>query len=206
MTGVRVAVAAVVGGLVMFLCGAVLHVGLELETRTIGVSSSETQLRQLLAAQAHPPGFYAFPSLPAELESAPKAVAQYEQEWMRGPSGILLVAPTGEASMGPVQLLGELFCNIAACALACLLLISQGNASFVRRLFGFLLLAPVSTLTLTASHVLWYRFPQQFAIDGLWVALVEWFLAGLVMAWILCGRHRVMGEPATLPGLSHKPV
>jgi hypothetical protein len=174
-------------------------VGLELETRTIGVSSSESQLRQLLANQSHSPGLYAFPSLPPELETAPKAVAEYELEWMKGPSGILLVAPTGEASMGPVQLLGELFCNIAACALACLLLISQGNASFVRRCFGFLLLAPVSTLTLTASHVLWYRFPHQFAIDGLWVALVEWSLAGLVMAWILRGRCRVSGDSATLP-------
>jgi hypothetical protein len=193
------AAAAVVGGFVMFVCGAVLHVGLELETRTIGVSSSESQLRQLLANQSHSPGFYAFPSLPPELETAPKAVAEYELEWMKGPSGILLVAPTGEASMGPVQLLGELFCNIAACALACLLLISQGNASFVRRCFGFLLLAPVSTLTLTASHVLWYRFPHQFAIDGLWVALVEWSLAGLVMAWILRGRCRVSGDSATLP-------
>jgi hypothetical protein len=193
------AAAAVVGGFVMFVCGAVLHVGLELETRTIGVSSSESQLRQLLANQSHSPGLYAFPSLPPELETAPKAVAEYELEWMKGPSGILLVAPTGEASMGPVQLLGELFCNIAACALACLLLISQGNASFVRRCFGFLLLAPVSTLTLTASHVLWYRFPHQFAIDGLWVALVEWSLAGLVMAWILRGRCRVSGDSATLP-------
>ncbi len=198
-TSVRMAAAAVVGGFVMFVCGAVLHVGLELETRTIGVSSSESQLRQLLANQSHSPGFYAFPSLPPELETAPKAVAEYELEWMKGPSGILLVAPTGEASMGPVQLLGELFCNIAACALACLLLISQGNASFVRRCFGFLLLAPVSTLTLTASHVLWYRFPHQFAIDGLWVALVEWSLAGLVMAWILRGRCRVSGDSATLP-------
>ncbi|HAP07073.1 MAG TPA: hypothetical protein DCR20_04565 [Planctomycetaceae bacterium] len=198
-TSVRMAAAAVVGGFVMFVCGAVLHVGLELETRTIGVSSSESQLRQLLANQSHSPGFYAFPSLPPELETAPKAVAAYELEWMKGPSGILLVAPTGEASMGPVQLLGELFCNIAACALACLLLISQGNASFVRRCFGFLLLAPVSTLTLTASHVLWYRFPHQFAIDGLWVALVEWSLAGLVMAWILRGRCRVSGDSATLP-------
>jgi len=198
-TSVRMAAAAVVGGFVMFVCGAVLHVGLELETRTIGVSSSESQLRQLLANQSHSPGLYAFPSLPPELETAPKAVAEYELEWMKGPSGILLVAPTGEASMGPVQLLGELFCNIAACALACLLLISQGNASFVRRCFGFLLLAPVSTLTLTASHVLWYRFPHQFAIDGLWVALVEWSLAGLVMAWILRGRCRVSGDSATLP-------
>ena len=198
-TSVRMAAAAVVGGFVMFVCGAVLHVGLELETRTIGVSSSESQLRQLLANQSHSPGLYAFPSLPPELETAPKAVAEYELEWMKGPSGILLVAPTGEASMGPVQLLGELFCNIAASALACLLLISQGNASFVRRCFGFLLLAPVSTLTLTASHVLWYRFPHQFAIDGLWVALVEWSLAGLVMAWILRGRCRVSGDSATLP-------
>ena len=53
------------------------------------------------------------------------------------------------------------------------------------RFVGLLLLAPVSWLTLTLSHALWYRFPLAFTLDGLVVAALEWAVAGAFMARVL---------------------
>lgn len=179
----KVLAAALGGGLLMFVCGAVAHTGFNLETRALRTTEREGAIRELLAAAPLPPGFYQFPAMGDD--AAAVAVA-----WKRGPSGILLVVPTGEEPMGPVQLGGELAGNCLAAGLAAIALLAQGPAGFTRRFVGLLLMAPVGWLSLSLSHHLWYRFPLAFTLDGLVVALLEWGVAGVLMAWILAEPGR----------------
>lgn len=179
----KLILAALGGGLVMFLCGAVAHTGFDLESRALRRTEREGAIRDLLAASPLPPGFYQFPAMGDDAAAVAAA-------WKQGPSGILLVAPVGEEPMGPYQLGGELASDCLAAGLAALALLLQGPAGFARRYAGLLLMAPVGWLSLSLSHHLWYRFPFSFTLDGLVVAGVEWALAGLFMAWILAEPRR----------------
>ncbi len=188
----RLVVAALGGGVLMFLCGAVAHVGLGLESRAMRALPGEGPFRDTLRAMPLTPGMYQYPSM-ADWEGGDGDAGARDlalaAEWKKGPSGILLVAPTGEEPMGAYQLGGELASNCLAAALAALALVLQGPAGFARRWVGLMLLAPVAWLSLTLSHHLWYRFPLSFTVDGLVVALVEWAVAGAFMAWMLTGQR-----------------
>lgn len=190
----KVIVAALGGGVLMFLCGAVAHVGLGLESRAMRELPGEAPFRDTLRTMPLTPGMYQYPSMAdweggdGDADARDRALAA---EWKKGPSGILVVAPTGEEPMGPTQLGGELASNCLAAALAAWALLLQGPAGFARRFAGLALLAPVGWLSLTLSHHLWYRFPLSFTVDGLVVALLEWAVAGAFMAWVLAAPRRV---------------
>ena len=192
----KVVVAALGGGVLMFLCGAAAHVGLGLESRAMREMPGEESLRATLRTMPLTPGMYQYPSMAAWEGGDGDATARDQAlaaEWKKGPSGILVVAPTGEEPMGPVQLGGEFASNCLAALLAAVALLLQGPATWTRRYAGLLLLAPVSWLTLTLSHGLWYRFPLTFTLDGLFVALLEWALAGAFMAWVLAAPRAAIG-------------
>ena len=183
----KVVVAALGGGVLMFLVGAVAHVGLGLESRALRPLPGEAPFRDVLRTMPLTPGMYQYPSM-EDQAGAGDAAARAEAlaaAWKEGPSGILVVVPTGEEPMGPVQLGGEVVANVLAAGLAAVALLLQGPATWGRRFVGFLLLAPVSWLTLTLSHALWYRFPLAFTLDGLVVAALEWAVAGAFMARVL---------------------
>ena len=188
----RVIVAALGGGMLMFLCGAVAHVGLGLESRAMRELPGEEPFRATLRTMPLTPGMYQYPSM-ADWEGGDGTPGARDQalaaEWKKGPSGILVVAPTGEEPMGPVQLGGELASNCLAALLAAVMLLIQGPATWGRRYAGLLLLAPISWLSLTLSHGLWYRFPLTFTLDGLVVAVLEWAVAGAFIAWVLAARR-----------------
>lgn len=192
-TVLNLILAALGGGLLMFLCGAVAHTGFQLESRSLREMPASTAIRAMLLASPLEPGFYQFPT--EGIDQA--AIAA---EWKRGPSGILLVAPVGEEPIGPYQLGGEFAADVVAAGLAALVLVIQGPARFRARWAGFVLLAPVSWLSLTLSHHLWYRFPLSFTVDGLVVALLEWAVAGAYMAWMLASpRGEARPEQAAAP-------
>lgn len=192
----KVVVAALGGGVLMFLCGAVAHVGFGLETRAMRELPGEVPFRATLRTMPLTPGMYQYPSM-ADREGGDGDSGDRDRalaaEWKKGPSGILVVAPTGEEPMGPVQLGGELAGNCLAALLAAVALLLQGPATWGRRFAGLLLLAPISWLTLTLSHGLWYRFPLTFTLDGLFVAVLEWVVAGAFMAWVLATPRAAIG-------------
>jgi hypothetical protein len=98
----------------------------------------------------------------------------------------LIVAPKGEDLMGAKQLGGELVGDVLAALLASFVAAHFTlAASFTRRWLLIILLGPIAWLSLTLSFALWYRFPFNFIQDGLFVALIEWTLAGAAIAAIV---------------------
>jgi len=61
----RLVVAALGGGVLMFLCGAVAHVGLGLESRAMRALPGEGPFRDTLRAMPLTPGMYQYPSMAA---------------------------------------------------------------------------------------------------------------------------------------------
>jgi hypothetical protein len=187
----RIVIGSLLGGFLMFMGGAFSHMGLELETAAMIDLPGETEFKTLVADQKVAPGMYSFPGMNMNLsslspEEQAKAMERYEEQYRQGPAGILIIAPTGEASMSSKQLILEFVANLGAAFVACLFLYNLNpNIGFIGRWLLIVAIAPASWLTLTFSHWLWYRFPMGFVVDGLTCALIEWAIAGVVIAaWV----------------------
>lgn len=196
----RIFLAGLLGGLLMFFCGAFAHMALELESRSMKTLPKEGGVIEAVEKLHLGSGFYSFPGMQAESNLTPEQLKSYQEEYVaqyrKGPAGILLVVPAGEDPMGPRQLLGELLCNVGAATIAAWV-VSQFAVSigFFRRWLAVVLLAPLSWLSLTASHHLWYRFPAEFALDGLWCALLEWAFAGVAIVWLTLRKSSPESSP-----------
>lgn len=188
---VRIFIAGILGGVVMFIGGAFSHMFLELESRQFKRLPSESAARDFFTQQALRTGMYSFPEMAenyATMSATEKDAdaKRVNDEFKTGPAGMLIVAPTGEDLMGPKQLIGEFAANVTAALLAAFIAAHFTlAATYGRRLLLIVVLAPLSWLTLTLSFTLWYRFPLPFIQDGLFCALIEWSLAGAVIAAIV---------------------
>ncbi len=190
---VRVLIAGLAGGVIVFFVGALAHVVGELESRQLHSVTDEPALVETLNAQKLAPGMYHFPGFEEHAQLTPTARAsmreQLNERYKAGPSGVLVIAPTGEDMMGGYQLGGEFVCDLFATTLAAWI-VSQfrRDAGYFRRWLALVMLAPVSWFSLSASYHLWYRFSADFAVDGLLCAIIEWSVAALAMAALLRPR------------------
>jgi hypothetical protein len=99
---------------------------------------------------------------------------------------LIVVAPTGEDMMGPKELGLELATNIGAALIAAWIISRTApKMGFITRWIIVVLLGVFTWLSTSASFYIWYRFPMATILDGLYAALLEWALAGLVIALIV---------------------
>lgn len=187
----RIFIAGLIGGLAMFIGGAFSHMALELESRAFRRLPDESAAREFVSRQGLGVGMYGFPGAVANYDKMTPAEQgveddRVEAEYRKGPSGFVLIAPTGEASMGAKQLIGEFVGDVMAVTLAAFIAAHFSTfTSFSRRWLLIVLLGPIAWLSLTFSFMLWYRFPAAFIQDGLFAALIEWTLAGAVIAAVV---------------------
>ncbi len=187
----RILIAGILGGLAMFAGGAISHMFFEFESRQFARMNNESAVKDFITTQGFRSGMYDFPTVSADYDRMSQAekdadANRLNSDFKQGPSGLLIIAPTGEDKMGLKQLGGELIANILAALLAAFITAHLSMAaSFSRRWLLIVLMAPIAWLSLTLSFTLWYRFPIAFIQDGLFVGLIEWTLAGGVIAAIV---------------------
>jgi hypothetical protein len=185
---IRVLIAGVAGGVLVFIMGALCHAGLQLQSRAIVNLPNEVAFTEAVKSQNLKAGLYGFPGMPnpAEGQDEAAAYAQTNERYKVGPSGLVLIAPTGEDMMGPKTLLMEWATNtLAALLVAYVVSLAGPEVGFGRRWFAVLLIGAISWLSLSASYGIWYRFPHMFVHDELFCALLEWGVAGLAIAAIV---------------------
>jgi hypothetical protein len=180
----RVLLAGLAGGAVMFLVGAITHMYLNLESRSFKRLPDEAATKEFIKQQALHPGIYDFPAMAenASQSEYERVAAAYKE----GPAGFVVIAPTGQEMMGPLQLVGEFAADCIAATIAAFIIahITLASTAFLRWIL-IVLLAPLSWLTLTLSFMLWYRFPWPFVLDGFLVSLLEWGLAAVAIVNIV---------------------
>lgn len=187
---VRIVVAGVVGGLLLFAGGAISHMFLNLESRSFQPVKDEDAARTFIDAQAREPGLYGFPMMNPRFSEM--TTDEQTAEWNRvnelykqGPSAYLIVAPRGEDMMSFVQLGGEALTDILAALLVAFVVFHLSTGCrFPLRWLAVLAIGVAGWLSISTSFALWYRFPWPFVLDGLYVVLIEWALAGLAIALI----------------------
>jgi hypothetical protein len=186
----RIAIAAAVGGLVMFVWGAITHMVTPLGGA--GLSSmpaaAEAVVTGAMTANLGDDAMYMFPG------GYEQAGTEAERdEWMRryaaGPTGLLIYHPHGGRTMN-AQLMGtELLSNILAVAVAAWA--AAHARSYGRRLLLVTAFGLAAWLAIEASYWNWYGFPTNYALAQLVDQVGGFFVAGLVVAKI------VRPEPAS---------
>jgi hypothetical protein len=184
---VRILIAGIVGGILVFVMGAVNHMVLGLQGRTMSNLADEASLVATIKVSGVKPGLYMFPGLPSKAQQPDqaKAMTELNERYKAGPAGLLLIAPTGEDMMGAKTLGLEWATDtIAALLVAWIVSLMASDVGFVRRWIAVVAIGAVAWLSLTASYGIWYRFPHAFVHDELYCALLEWGVAGLAIAAI----------------------
>jgi hypothetical protein len=184
---IRVLVAGVLGGVVVFGCGFVEHMIFGWVGRAFSQFPSESAVAEFMKSQELKPGIYMFPQMPPDMpkDQKDRIYEEINQRYKQGPNGMLVVGPTGEDMMGPQQLGFEAATNVVAALIAAWIVSMLAPSTiFPARWLVVLLMGAMAWFSISASYAIWYRFPWPFILDELYCALLEWGVAGLVITAI----------------------
>ena len=178
----RIIVAAIVGGLIVFIWGAVAHMALPLGE--MGFSALTDEARFMETVKAIPSsGLYFYPGMDMSRHPTPEEQKAWEEKMKAGPSGLLIVNK-GNGGMTPQRLISEVVTNILA-ALVAAILVSLMIGGYVKRALAVALFGVFGVLSLLLSYWIWYGFPSAFIAGETITEVVGWLLAGLAIAKIV---------------------
>jgi len=188
----KVLLAAFVGGLFVFVWGAVSHMVLPglLGLGELGTAqdrASEAALLDAMRAAFDGPNVYLIPGV--GYDSPDKAEVQaFEERQARGPFAFVVYQPTGQAGMMPKQLALEFLANVLAAFVAAVVL-SCTRCAYPTRVLLVVLMGVFAWLSLEASYWNWYRFPDEFALFELIDQAGGWLCGGLMIAAMVQGKE-----------------
>lgn len=173
-------VAAIVGGLVVFVWSAIAHMALPIGTMGISTLPDEPPVLEALRAKVPADGLYFVPGMdPKNKDEAYRAAWQAKYE--AGPSGLLIVHPHGMKAMTP-QLLGiELATDLAAAWVVTLVFAGMAGGAG-RRMTIAALLGLFGWLSISVSYWNWYGYPFLYILGEGLDQVIGWALGGLAMA------------------------
>lgn len=186
----RLLIAALLGGIIVFFWGFVAHTLLPLGEMGVQVAQNEDRviaaLKEGLPARE---GAYFVPGVDHDKLSDPAVAAQYSAKAIANPNALIIYQPVGRDGMAMGPMLGIEFATnvVSAGVLAWILMLAP--LSFGRRVGVSVAAGLFGWLIVSVPQWNWYRFPTDMMLSGLAQAMIGWFLAGLVMAWWL-GRKR----------------
>ena len=182
----RVLVAALMGGIVMFIWGAVAHMALGLGDvgmrQPVAEDAVLGSLRPGLGEQA---GVFVLPSVdPAKMHD--KTVMEaYSTKAKASPYALVVYMPQGDDLSDMSGTLPRQWASDTLSALALAFVMGLAAFSFMTRLSIALAAAVFAWLSTLVPYWNWYRFPTNFTLAALIEQVIGWLLAGAVMAWWL---------------------
>src|SRR5271165_5397354 len=118
----RILLAGLVGGVVMFIWATIAHVATPLASAGLKQMPNEAAtISTLHAALGDSPGLYFFPAIAG---SDSKAMKDQQAKMQLGPSGLLAYQPPGAAGVSPRQLVVEFALEVIESLLAALAIVA----------------------------------------------------------------------------------
>ncbi|RAO78048.1 hypothetical protein [Dyella jiangningensis] len=186
----RVLVAALMGGIVMFLWGAIAHMALGLGN--VGIRqpvSEDIVLAALQPGLGNQAGVYILPSIdPARMHDK-IAMDAYSAKSKGSPYAFMVYLPQGEDLSDMGAQLPRQWASDTLSALALAFVMGLAAFSFSTRVSIALAAAVFAWLSTLVPYWNWYRFPTNFTLAALVEQVVGWLIAGAVMAWWLGRNH-----------------
>jgi hypothetical protein len=187
----RVLLATLVGGIIVFIVGSILHTVSGLAAVGVKALPQEDAVLSAMRAAIHESGFYVFPApnmAPGRSkEQVQSDMAAYAAKYQQGPTGILAYS-AGGAAISYGRLLGGEFATdvVSAFFLACILAMGAGGVgSYWKRVFAVTFAGVFAGLFLGLEYWNWYNFPTNYTCAYIAVIVIDWFFAGLAMAAIV---------------------
>ena len=180
----RILVAGLIGGIVMFSWGAVSHIIFGIGESAFKPVPNEVSVVSNLKANIPESGMYVLPGMDMTRPHSAEEEAEWTAKYKEGPNAIIIYHPTGVTPMSPQQLGIELLSNILA-AVILALLFTWMVPSFVKRVAFAALFGLAAWMSIDVSYWNWYRFPAEFVNGELFEQVVGWLLVGLVIAFIV---------------------
>lgn len=182
----RILIAALLGGLLVFFWGFVSHTLLPLGESGMEQPVDEdvvlAALKQGLPAKE---GLYFVPTIDHDAYDDPAKVAAYSAKALAHPNAVVFYQPVGRDGMAMGPMLGvELATNVVSAGVLAWIL-ALLPAGFGRRVSVAVAAGVFGWLIISVPQWNWYRFPLDMTLAGLVTAVVGWGLAGAVMAWWL---------------------
>ena len=185
----RVLVAGLIGGILMFLWGAVAHLALGLGNVGIKAPVNENvALSGLQAGLGPEPGVYILPWISPSQMNDPAAKRTYAIKSIRSPYAWVVYQPQGDDLTQMSKQLPRQWASDTLAALMLAFIMAFAGMTFGRRLAIAAAVAVYAWLNTMVPYWNWYRFPLDFTQAALLEQLVGWLIAGAAMAWWL-GRY-----------------
>ena len=179
----KLLVAGLVAGLVVFLWGAFSHMVLPLGEVGVKTIPNEDAVIELLGSSMTEPGLYLFPGAGAHGSASEQDA--FMEKYRRGPVGAIVFKP-GPAGdpMPPTRLLMQLFTEILS-ALAAAWVVARVPGPRWSRIGVVVMMGVFAWLAMAVPYWNWYAFPADFTLAALVERVVAGFLAGFVVTWFV---------------------
>ena len=194
----RIVIAGLLGGLVMFLWGFVSHMFTPLGAmgmHTMPIAQQDAVIATSKLAFGNMPGVYMVPGLENMDDYGDDAKMKAFGERAAGaPYAFVVYRPDGNnaaSDMGP-NLGKEFATNVVSAIVAAAIAI--GLVGFGSRVIAVGLMGLFAWLSISVPYWNWYRFPTDFTVANLVMQVVGWTLAGVAIAWWLGRNERRRGS------------
>src|SRR6476620_12128351 len=186
----KILLAGVIGGIVMFIWTSIAHMALPLGEAGINEIPNESAvLGAMQSSIGERTGLYIFPGLGvgknATRAEKSEAMKQMQQKMAANPSGILMYHPPGRPFAFGKSLAVEFNTEVLQAILVIWLLAQTRIGSFGGRV-GFVLIAGfLAAITTNISYWNWYGFPGVYTLAYICTVTMGFVFAGLVAAAIV---------------------
>jgi hypothetical protein len=177
-------VGGIVGGLIVFIWGAISHMVLPLGEAGIQMIPDEDAVVGVLKTSLPNPGVYIFPGMEMKKDPTEAEQKAWAEKYRTGPTGLLVIRSGGEEAISPKMLATEFVSNVAGALVAAFLLAKIGG-SYGARVVAVALLGLFGWLALSISYWNWYGFSTPFIVGEGIDQVLGWTFAGLGLAKIV---------------------
>ncbi len=185
----RILIAGLIGGIVMFVWGAVAHMALPIGEMGMKTATEQEAALTAIRTSGQGEGIYMLPGMSPEQWQDEATRAAFVDKYKSSPYAFVVYRPEGNPalqSMAPNLVKQLLTVVLAGLVAAWILALASG---FWRRVLIAGALGLFAWLTISVPYWNWYLFPLEFTAASLFEQVAGWLLAGVAMAWWL-GRTR----------------
>lgn len=181
---VKIIVAGIVGGILIFVWAFIAHMFLPIGHWGVNSipQSAEAPLAAVINDNIHGPGLYFFPYFDeADMKGMDQAkMAAYEEKRKANPAGIMVIAPRGEEGFSTMKLAKEFGTDVVAAILGALVIFwGVGRSGPIRTVGMAIAMGLMAWFLISTSYNIWYRFPRDYIIGEGITEVVGFALAGI---------------------------